>query len=110
MSMIDDPIIYVTVNNITGPVIPVSVSNERGPTGPQGPTGATGATGPAGPTGPQGPSGGGSIATLSDVTLTSLSNGQSLVYDSTSAKWKNSTPVASNKSPATRIFLQQTFR
>lgn len=38
-----------------------------------------------------GSSGGGSIATLSDVTLTNLSNGQALTYDSSASKWKNVT-------------------
>ena len=33
--------------------------------------------------------GGGAIATLSDVTLTNLANGQTLVYNSTNQKWQN---------------------
>ena len=38
-----------------------------------------------------GSSGGGSIATLSDVQLSNLSNGQALTYDSNASKWKNVT-------------------
>src|SRR5262249_4218576 len=37
-------------------------------------------------------SGGGSIAGASDVTLTSIANGQLLQYDGTSSKWKNVNP------------------
>ena len=40
--------------------------------------------------------GGGSstLAGLSDVTVTSASNGQALVYNSTSSKWENTTTYA----------------
>lgn len=38
-----------------------------------------------------GGSGGGSLATLSDVTLSNLSNGQAITYDSNTGKWKNVT-------------------
>lgn len=36
----------------------------------------------------------GAIANLSDVTLNNLSNGQILVYNSTSQKWENGTPAS----------------
>jgi hypothetical protein len=53
-----------------------------GPQGPKGDTGATGLTGPPGP---------GSLSALSDVNLSvAPTNGQALVYDAASSKWKAS--------------------
>lgn len=48
------------------------------------------------------------FSSLSDVTITSVTNGQTLTWNSSISKWVNST--ASAKSAATRIFLQQQYR
>ena len=83
---------------IQGPTGPQGI---QGPTGPIGPTGATGDTGPTGPVsttpGPTGPAG--SIGTivlddLTDVTIASPEEFQSLTYDGTG--WVNNfAPVVS---------------
>lgn len=46
------------------------------------------------PVGLVGVTGGGALSALTDVALTSPSNGQALVYDSALAKWKNAVPTA----------------
>ena len=76
-------------------------TGDVGPTGPQGPVGATGAVGPTGPAstvpGPTGPAG--SIGTivlddLTDVTIATPEEFQSLVYDGTSWINKHSSLVS----------------
>ncbi len=61
----------------------VFVASFIGPTGPTGPTGAS----TVGPTGPVGPSA--AINTASDVTITSVQDGDILQYSSGSSKWVN---------------------
>ena len=58
--------------------------------------GSAGPQGPAGPTGPQGPAGGGSttLATLLDVQLTALADGDLLTYSGSLSKWINGTVIS----------------
>lgn len=57
----------------------------------QGPQGGPGPAGPAGPVGPTGPSGSGAgastIPDLTDVDLTTLSDGALLVYNASTELW-----------------------
>lgn len=48
------------------------------------------------------------LASLSDVTISAVSNGQVLAWNSSLSKWQNTTISA--KSPATRLFLAQSYR
>jgi hypothetical protein len=48
------------------------------------------------------------LASLPDVQITSVVNGQVLTWNSSTSKWVNSTPSA--KSPATRLYLFQQYR
>jgi hypothetical protein len=95
----------------TGPTGPQGATGITGATGPEGPTGATGltgatgasglagATGATGPSGAEGPVVG--IDALTDVTITSPSTGQALVYDGATSQWVNTTastdPMNDNK-------------
>jgi hypothetical protein len=68
-------------------IVTFTVHGDKGDLGPTGPTGATGDTGPAGPTGPTGPTGASTLAALTDVDLTGLSDGDTLVYDNDTSTW-----------------------
>lgn len=70
---------------LAGPTGPTGASGEIGPTGPTGPNGLTGATGPTGPTGASGVAG--AIDDLSDVSITTATNGDLLKYDGST--WVN---------------------
>jgi hypothetical protein len=89
------------VQGPTGPTGPTGVAGATGITGATGPTGigASGATGPTGVTGASGPVVG--IDALTDVTITSPSTGQALVYDGATSQWVNTTastdPMNDNK-------------
>lgn len=75
---------------LTGATGPTGATGALGPTGPTGATGLTGATGPIGPTGASGVAG--ALDDLSDVTISSLANGQFLQYNGT--EWVNTVSVA----------------
>lgn len=72
---------------LSGPTGPTGSTGQAGPTGPTGPTGLTGATGPTGPTGASGVAG--SFDDLSDVSITSATNGQIIKYNGSG--WVNTT-------------------
>jgi hypothetical protein len=79
----------------SGPTGPQGATGATGLTGATGPTGITGVTGATGPTGVTGATGASGpvvgIDALTDVTITSPSTGQALVYDGTTSQWVNTT-------------------
>ncbi len=85
----------VGVTGATGPQGAVGATGSTGDTGATGPQGVTGAVGPQGipgeqgATGPQGPSGVTHLELLSDVTIGTKANNDTLTYDAASEKWKN---------------------
>jgi hypothetical protein len=68
--------------------------NIQGTPGGDGPTGAPGATGATGATGPQGPAGSGELAADSDVSLTTLADGEVLQWSAALGKWTNAAPTS----------------
>lgn len=97
------------IQGIQGPQGLQGVQGEAGPAGPtgaQGPQGIQGEVGPAGPQGdpgpqgPEGPAGGvGALDELTDVVITSVSNGEALVYDSVAEAWVNDTIAGGGGTP-----------
>ncbi len=71
-------VFIVKKNIVTSVTCPTGSTGTIGPRGPTGPPGTDGPTGPAGPTGPSAPN---KLIDLTDVSTTSLSNGDIIQYD-----------------------------
>ena len=83
----------VVVTDQPGIVVVETASNNIITTGLLGPPGLTGPPGPAGPTGPAGSSGASSVAQLTDVNLTGLTDESGLGYETDVSQWIATTQI-----------------
>ena len=81
----------LVAQGLPGPAGATGATGSTGPQGPAGPTGPTGPTGPQGPAGADGADGATTLDALTDVVITSATDGQVLVYDSVGGAWVNDT-------------------